>query len=204
MILRYLLKFIAVAVTLLLICVAVLIAILLFQRSAAESEIVQQLTNLDTYFVAVRNPIPLDSTVETLLPETNGDFQRGEIYSATGETKVRCFNPYFSYIDNCSLATYKSDDVLNEFGRGETVWIEVWQKNNELRALTGTFPCGAELGGTLILRTVSKVPYAYHECSGFLLGSPSLVGIIWENSDWFISLEGNYAAFSQFLAAYPY
>lgn len=204
MILRHLLKFIAVVVTLLLICVLVLITILLFQRSAAEREIAQHLTNLDTYFTAARNPIPPASTVETLLQEQVGSFQRGEIYSPTDETKIRCFAPYFSNIDNCSLATYKSDAVLNKFGRGSNIAVEVWKKGSQLSDLPGTFPCGAELGGTLLLRTVSKIPYAYHECSGFLLGSPSLVGIVWENSDWFISLQSSYDAMNQFLAAYPY
>lgn len=201
-------KFIATAVILLLMCISIAIVILLVQRFSAEREIVQQIADIDSYFMADRSPVPVSSTTETLLPEKVGNFQRGELYHPSENVKIRCFNPYFQNTPDCFLTTYKNDNLLNQFNRSEIVWVEVWKKDTqtfqELHGIAGTFPCGAELGGILILRSESKTPYAYHECSGFLLASPYLVGIVWENNDWFISVEGNYEAFSQFIAAYPY
>jgi hypothetical protein len=77
-------------------------------------------------------------------------------------------------------------------------------QHNDFNDLVGSYPCGVEIGGELVLRRESNVPFLYQTCYAFLTGMPSLNGILWQNQNWTIEIEGKYEALHQFIADYPY
>jgi hypothetical protein len=199
---RFILKVIAVAGILVIVGLILIIILILVTKFWDSQLQAQQLAALDQQFTGARNSIPLEYIGVTLLPEQVGGFRRGDVDVGLSDVcgKWRIRND-----DLCFSGIYASSTIEN--GTWLTVWAYVWRKTVQgvqaIEDLVGLYACGADLDSEIVLRTEANYPYGYHVCFGFF-GTPSLRGVVWQNSDWFIGVRGKYEAFSQFIADYPY
>ena len=201
---RHIFKFIMVVIILFISGILILIGSILITNNSARQMQIKQLEVIDKAFNTPRNPTPLTATDEILLPEYVGSFRRDSI----NRHAASCYEWHFNGIDLCSSAIYESLTSVDGKARVLGVRVEMRRKTiqspQDINDVLGQNPCEAELGGEIRLRAESNVPYAYRECSGFFTGTPSLNGILWQNNDWTIAIEGSYEAFSTFITVYPF
>jgi hypothetical protein len=201
--LRHLFKLILAAIILFLVGFAIVAGLMLMNYESARQMENQELAFLDQQFIAERKPSPEDVTEEIFLPEYVGSFKRAD---KSDSVRIPCITWKFKNIESCIATVYTSATGIAKNGNGVQIWVYVWRETPpaSLNSLVGPYFCNSEIGGEVVLRTQSTISYLYHKCSYFQIGISTLDGVIWQNGDWTIQIQGKFEAIRQFFADYPY
>lgn len=195
---KTLIRFIAAIALLLFICVLSGMVVFGARNISAQWQIDQQLIELDKQFRVARGQVPTDINVEVFLPVQIGNFQR----DIGINNYIHCSSDD-GFPKPCFSTSYYTDSKDYQ----SKVWITILQKsikqNSTLNDIFGLGSCEDAIADRA-LRTASKNLYQYGTCPSGLFAAPELHQITWGNGNWFIQVNGEYDAISQFIAAYPY
>jgi hypothetical protein len=195
---KTLIRFVVAIALLLFICGLFGLVVFGARNISSQGELDQQLIELDKQFSVTRGQIPTDTKADVFLPVQIGNFQRDMGIN----NYIHCSSDD-GFPKPCFSTSYYTDSKDYQ----SRVWVTILQKsiqqNSTLNDIFGPVTCG-DMMANRALRTVSHIPYLYGTCPPGLFAPPELHQITWGNGNWFIQVNGQYDAISQFIAAYPY